>query len=199
MNHLKTIWRNPDKTFESVLNGENDLKWTIGFFVINGIVPCALILRSFDLFKLENNTEFYQTLGLVFVVGSILGIGIGLILAAILKVADSEIEWTEIFKVLTWASAPLLIAGIFMTITMGLGRLAFHLGDLSAPSILFQLITGILLFGIFPLYIWSTILINKGLKKIGNQNRSWTVTSLLTSMIPLLLISYLLISILLKN
>lgn len=199
MNHLKTIWRNPDKTFESVHNGENDLKWTIGFFVINGIVPFALILRSFDLFKLENNTEFYQTLGLVFVVGSILGIGIGLILAAILKVADSEIEWTEIFKVLTWASAPLLIAGIFMTITMGLGRLAFHLGDLSAPSILFQLITGILLFGIFPLYIWNTILINKGLKKIGNQNRSWTVASLLTSMIPLLLISYLLISILLKN
>lgn len=196
MNHLKTIWRNPDKTFESVHNGENDLKWTIGFFVINGIVPFALILRSFDLFKLENNTEFYQTLGLVFVVGSILGIGIGLILAAILKVADSEIEWTEIFKVLTWASAPLLIAGIFMTITMGLGRLAFHLGDLSAPSILFQLIIGILLFGIFPLYIWNTILINKGLKKIGNQNRSWTVASLLTSMIPLLLISYLLISIL---
>ncbi|MBS9460918.1 hypothetical protein KIM67_00745 [Flagellimonas sp. 389] len=115
------------------------------------------------------------------------------------KLSNRNFSWSEVIKVLTWSSAPLLIASLSVLMIILLGRAIFYLGQLTAPSVMFQMIAGFMLFGITPLYVWNTILINRGLRKTKSASRNQYIVYLLISLLPLISVSYLLVRIFMKD
>ena len=193
---LKSLWKKPTETFESILS--KDINWfkTVLFFSCNGIILIYYLMRSKGLINVESFKMTMITLFSMIFMGIIYGLLSNFIIGFLIKITgkifNGKNDLRKIYNVLGWSYFPISISVFLLIVNILIARILMTEIDNSALVILSLIVVVIsIIQGV--LGIWQLVLVYRGLKVAQGQSSSNTIMNYLSGAIIYGLFYYFLI------
>jgi hypothetical protein len=186
MNKIKSLLKDPTKTFEDALSKKINWFKTLFFFSLNGIMFMHLIMKSGGYYDFNTKTTIFASIMTLITIGVFYGITSNIILGFLIKLTgklfNANNNLKRIYNAIGIAYIPLYISLILLFINLGIS--GFLLSNEYNSGVI--LLAGLII--IFTLIqtaisIWQLILLYKGLKVAQNLDRTNTILNYLSGAI----------------
>lgn len=177
MSKLKSLWKKPTETFESILSEKINWFKVLLLFSCNGFIFIYYLSKSKGIIDIESiETTIGSILAMIFlgiIYGLISNFSVGFFIKLTGKIFGGKNDLKKIYNTLSWSYLPSTFSVYLIIVNILIAKILTTEIE-TTVAIILSLLVGIFSLTQAALGIWQLILLYKGLK-VAQELNSWKI------------------------